>query len=40
MPEPLWQQTGLALVRVIVGLFMVFHGWEIFNPDKMKEYME
>ncbi|HUS03693.1 MAG TPA: DoxX family protein [Chitinophagaceae bacterium] len=36
---PLWQNTGLALVRVTLGLFLVYHGWEIFDTAKMNEYM-
>lgn len=31
-------QQGLALIRIITGLLMVFHGWEVFNKDKMDEY--
>lgn len=38
-PYSLWQNGGLALVRIILGLFLVYHGWEIFNIAKMKEYM-
>lgn len=36
---PFWQNTGLAFVRVILGLFLVYHGWEIFDTAKMNEYM-
>lgn len=34
-----WQNTGLAFVRVIAGLLLVYHGWEIFDTAKMNEYM-
>jgi len=34
------QNEGLALIRVITGFFMVYHGWEIFEPVKMKGYFE
>lgn len=37
--SPVWQNTGLALVRVILGLFLVYHGWEVFNAGKMTEYL-
>lgn len=37
--SPVWQNTGLALVRVILGLFLVYHGWEVFNAGKMNEYL-
>ena len=37
-PVPLWQQQGLALIRIIVGLFLIYHGKEVFDAVKMKEY--
>lgn len=37
-PHPLALQSGLTLIRVIVGLFMIYHGWEVFDAAKMKEY--
>jgi putative oxidoreductase len=37
-PSPIWQDNGLPLIRILVGIFMVYHGWEIFDADKMKEY--
>ncbi|WP_080055166.1 DoxX family protein [Spirosoma aerolatum] len=33
-----WQEDGLALVRIAVGLQLVYHGWEVFNPAQMKAY--
>lgn len=36
--ERIWLEPGMAMVRVIVGLFMVYHGWEIFNAQKMADY--
>ncbi len=39
-PSPLWQEAGLALVRIIVGYFMIYHGWEVFSEEKMKPYLE
>lgn len=38
-PFPLWQNSGLTLIRIIVGLFMIYHGWEVFDAEKMKEYI-
>jgi putative oxidoreductase len=38
-PLPLWQHAGLAFVRIIVGGFMIYHGWEVFNEEKMKGYL-
>ena len=34
----IFQEVGLALIRVIVGLFLVYHGWEVFDPAQMKTY--
>ena len=36
--EPLWQNNGLAILRIITGMLMVYHGWEIFDSNKMNEY--
>ena len=37
--SPLWQATGLTLVRLAVGAFLIFHGWEIFNETIMNKYL-
>jgi putative oxidoreductase len=37
--SPLWQENGLFLIRIIVGIFMIYHGWEVFDAVKMNEYM-
>ncbi|MEI9909427.1 MAG: DoxX family protein [Bacteroidota bacterium] len=39
-PSPLWQTAGLTLVRLIVGYFMIYHGWEIFSTEKMNGYLQ
>ncbi len=31
--------SGLLLVRVVIGMFLIYHGWEIFNKAKMNEYL-
>ncbi|MBN8821227.1 MULTISPECIES: DoxX family membrane protein [unclassified Spirosoma] len=36
--EAIWQEGGLALIRIIVGLQLVYHGWEVFDPAQMKVY--
>lgn len=36
--EPLWLHTGLLIIRLITGAFMVFHGWEVFDAEKMNGY--
>ena len=33
-----WQQQGLALLRILTGLLMTYHGLEIFDNVKMEEY--
>ncbi len=30
--------TGFAIIRIITGLLMVYHGFEIFNSAQMNEY--
>jgi putative oxidoreductase len=37
---PLWQANGLALIRMIVGFFMIYHGWELFSQEKMNGYLD
>lgn len=38
--QELLQNAGLTLVRIIVGFFMIYHGWEIFSHTKMNEYLQ
>ncbi|MFC5412326.1 DoxX family protein [Larkinella bovis] len=38
-PEPLWYQQGLAGLRIIVGLLMAYHGWEVFDRPTMEVYL-
>lgn len=35
---PLWTTTGLAVLRIVTGLLMAYHGLEVFNESKMQEY--
>jgi putative oxidoreductase len=37
--EPIAQNAGLTLVRIILGLFLIYHGWEVFDSAKMNEYL-
>ena len=37
---PLWQTFGLTLIRCILGVFLIYHGWEIFSESKMNEYLK
>jgi putative oxidoreductase len=36
--SPLSQNYGIALVRIITGILLVYHGWETFDAEKMKMY--
>jgi putative oxidoreductase len=36
--SPLLQQKGLGIIRMIVGLFMLYHGFEIFDAAIMRDY--
>ena len=38
-PKPIWQQKSLAFVRIIIGMLLIYHGLEIFDPVLMNEYM-
>jgi len=39
-PEPMQMHKALAVTRIIVGLLLMFHGWELFNPEIMNGYQE
>lgn len=36
--EPLWTSQMLGLIRILVGIFMIYHGWEVFDHTKIEEY--
>lgn len=39
-PSPIWPESGLAFVRIVVGIFMVLHGLEILERELVKSYLE
>jgi uncharacterized membrane protein YphA (DoxX/SURF4 family) len=39
-PAPIWQTAGLTLVRLFIGFFMMYHGYEIFNEKIMNGYFQ
>jgi putative oxidoreductase len=38
--SPLWQTTGLTLIRCVLGAFLIYHGCEIFSESKINGYLE
>jgi putative oxidoreductase len=37
---PIWQNSGIFLVRIIAAFLLIYHGWEVFDTTKMQEYMK
>lgn len=37
---PIAADKAIAVVRIIVGLLLIYHGHEVFRPDLMKGYMD
>ncbi len=35
---PLGESWGIALIRIITGVLLIFHGWECFDATKMTMY--
>jgi putative oxidoreductase len=35
---PLWENIGLLLIRLLLSVFLVIHGIELFDNEKMKGY--
>jgi putative oxidoreductase len=38
--SPISQQTGIALIRILIGVFLIYHGKEVFDAAKMQEYVK
>jgi putative oxidoreductase len=36
--SPIGQAGGLALIRIILGAFLIYHGWEVFSAATMNGY--
>jgi putative oxidoreductase len=36
--SPYWRHNGMAVVRIILGLLLIYHGQEIFKASLMQEY--
>ncbi len=39
-PAPLWQNAAVGFARIITGMFLIYHGWEVFDEKQMQEYAE
>ena len=39
-PSPIFLPEVLAVLRIITGIFLIYHGKEIFEPETMKGYLE
>lgn len=37
-PTPIGQQQVIALLRIIIAVFLIIHGKEVFDAAKMEEY--
>ena len=37
-PTPIAQNYGIAIVRIITGILLVWHGWESVDAEKMNMY--
>jgi putative oxidoreductase len=37
--DPILAKSGLTIIRIIIGCFLIYHGWEVFDKNKMNEYM-
>ena len=38
--EGIWQENGLASIRILTGLLMAYHGLEIFDRPTIEEYLK
>lgn len=39
-PEPIFIKQGIGIVRITIGIFLIYHGQEIFHPEIIKGYSE
>lgn len=36
--RPIWYPQSIALLRIVTGLLMAYHGWEVFDRATMEGY--
>ena len=39
-PSPIALDTIIAILRIVIGLLLIYHGHEIFRPEIMKTYFD
>ena len=39
-PAPILLDHGIAVLRIVVGLLLLYHGFEIFIPETMNGYLQ
>jgi len=39
-PAPILLNNGIAIVRIVVGLLLIYHGIEIFAPETINGYLQ
>lgn len=37
--NPVFQMRGLTVIRSIIAFFLVYDGWDVFDKNKMNEYI-
>ncbi|MDH4089209.1 MAG: DoxX family protein [Cyclobacteriaceae bacterium] len=37
--SPIWQNEAMGVIRIVLGLLIIYHGQEVFNESLMKEYL-
>ncbi len=37
---PLWQNNGIGIIRMVIGISLIYHGWEMFDTPVMNEYLK
>ena len=37
--NPVFSTGGITIIRIIIGCFLMYHGWEVFDKHQMNEYI-
>lgn len=40
LPGPISPERTIASLRIILGLLLIYHGFEVFNPELIKGYIQ